>query len=80
MTLSEYEIQTGHRKERHDNCERTACIVCDLFVCAICGALEGALLPVCPGRRLSEAEHDQNYKDYCAGTGPFAPKNPQENT
>lgn len=43
-----------------------------LSVCEICGGLEGALLPVCPGKQLTMEEHDANYKHYCEGTGPFA--------
>lgn len=67
---------TGHVKETHDNCERTTCMVCDLFICKVCGGLEGALLPVCPGRSLTTAEHEANYAKYCAGTGPFARATP----
>jgi hypothetical protein len=69
---SVYEKQTGHRADRHESCERVACMVCDLFICSICGALEGALLPKCPGRQLTFEEHNVNYKHYCDGTGPFA--------
>lgn len=60
------------------HCNRTGCMFCDggLFSCTICGALEGALLPQCPGRWLSQAEHDENYAHYCAGTGPFAERGP----
>lgn len=73
----------GHRYKR---CTRDAgscsgcrsesvdCMYDCLSLCEICGALEGALLPTCPGRRLSEEEHDANYAHYCAGTGPFAEK------
>jgi hypothetical protein len=42
-----------------------------LSYCSVCGGLEGSLLPVCPGRRLTMDEHDKNYAHYCAGTGPF---------
>lgn len=70
--LSDYQAKSGHRRETHENCDRTNCWVCDLFICSICGALEGALLPTCPGRRLTEEEHDTNYKHYCDNTGPFA--------
>lgn len=72
--VSRYQLQTGHRPEvcpPDKDCSPT-CICCNLFLCRICGALEGALLPTCPGRRLTEAEHDANYADYCHGTGPFA--------
>lgn len=74
--MSDYETRTGHRRETHDNCERSSCVVCDLFICTVCGAAEGALLPTCPGRRLTEAEHDANYKAYCDGSGPFAEVQP----
>lgn len=42
-----------------------------LSLCEICGGLEGALLPSCPRRQLTMEEHDENYKQFCAGTGPF---------
>lgn len=42
-----------------------------LSCCAVCGGLEGSLLPECPGRMLTPAEHETNYAAYCAGTGPF---------
>ncbi len=72
--LSEYERTSGHRRERHENCELASCMVCDLFICSRCGGLEGSLLPVCPGYELSMAEHDANYQHYCHGTGPFKGK------
>jgi hypothetical protein len=73
MTLSNYERTTGHRAERHADCQRTRCPICEggLTVCTICGALEGALLPTCPGRRLTQEEHNENYRRYCEGTDPF---------
>lgn len=43
-----------------------------LSLCAVCGGLEGALLPWCPGVMLTPEQHDANYKHYCAETGPFA--------
>lgn len=71
-----YELRTGHRQYQcKRECSRPGtCPYCDggLFLCTICGALEGALLPKCPGRWLTMAEHEKNYADYCAGTGPFA--------
>jgi hypothetical protein len=42
----------------------------------VCDALEGALLPKCPGRKLTTAEHDANYVHYCNKTGPFAADTP----
>lgn len=48
------------------------CRYAALAYCKICGGLEGALLPVCPGHQLTMAEHDENYKHYCERTGPFA--------
>ena len=77
--LTAYELASGHRREQHlADCQRPSCIVCHLFVCAICGGMEGSLLPlpllpICPGRQLSVEEHAQNYRDYCAHTGAFAP-------
>ena len=62
---------TPHIRATHEKCDRLSCIVCDLFLCSICGALEGALLPSCPGHQLTWEEHQQNYKNYCNGTGPF---------
>jgi hypothetical protein len=62
----------GHVRETHENCDRVACCVCELYVCKVCGCLEGSLLPVCPGRRVTMEEQDAYYKHYCAGTGPFA--------
>jgi hypothetical protein len=47
------------------------CIYDVLSVCSVCGGMEGALLPSCPGRWLSTEEHDANYAHYCAQTGPF---------
>jgi hypothetical protein len=41
-------------------------------VCKICGGFEGSLLPECPGKQLTYDEHQENYKHYCADTGPFA--------
>lgn len=52
-------------------CDRPTCNVCQLFLCSVCGGFEGSLLPECPGKKLSEEEHNANYKHYCAGTGPF---------
>jgi hypothetical protein len=75
MTVSDYERVSGHRASKcPPDCDRHACMICEggLFLCTVCGALEGALLPVCPGRWLSMEEHDENYKQYCAKTGPFA--------
>lgn len=48
------------------------CNICNLFICAVCGGSEGSLLPTCPGRRLTPEEDKENYRMYCAGTGPFA--------
>jgi hypothetical protein len=55
-------------------CHRVGCQFCDggLGLCTVCGGFEGSLLPKCPGIRLTEEQHDENYKHYCAGTGPFA--------
>ena len=47
-------------------------MVCELFICKVCGCMEGSLLPVCPGRRVSMEEQDRFYAHYCAQTGPFA--------
>jgi hypothetical protein len=60
--------------------DRTACPICEggLTYCVICGGSEGSLLPRCPGKQLTAAEDEQNYADYCAGTGPFAGKGRSE--
>lgn len=75
--FSDYEQQSGHRKLKHkskDECSKyDACSICDLFICEVCGAVEGALLPTCPGRRLTEDENDKNYADFMAGEGPWTP-------
>jgi len=70
---SEYELDSGHRCTTHTECQVPHCMLCEggLFLCSICGALEGALLPKCPGRRLTMDEHDVNYRHYCDYTGPF---------
>lgn len=54
-------------------CNEQHCMLCEggLFLCKICGALEGALLPTCPGRQLSYHDHEVNYRQYCTGRGPF---------
>lgn len=73
--LSKWERTTGHRQEQcsSDGIDcGGSCICCTLSLCRICGGLEGALLPTCPGHRLTMEEHDANYADYCHGTGPFA--------
>jgi hypothetical protein len=46
-----------------------------LSFCDVCGGMEGALLPVCPGVMLTAEQHDANYAHYCAGSGPFAHAN-----
>lgn len=48
------------------------CVVCNLYICDVCGGSEGSLLPFCPGRRLTVAEDAANYRHYGDGTGPFA--------
>jgi hypothetical protein len=84
MTVAEpysaWELESGHRAERHMDCDRTACPICEggLTYCVICGGSEGSLLPRCPGKQLTAAEDEQNYADYCAGTGPFAGKGRSE--
>ncbi len=72
MNALKYRHDTGHIREMHEKCERSSCIVCELFICSVCGGIEGALLPTCPGRKLTEAEHDANYLLYCQGEGPFS--------
>lgn len=41
-----------------------SCPFCDggLAACTICGGLEGALLDTCPGVKLTEEQHDWNYR------------------
>lgn len=69
---SAYEIHAGHVQAAHENCENPACFTCNLFICCICGGLEGSLLPQCPKRRLTPEEDQVNYQAYCTKTGPFA--------
>lgn len=82
LNTLEYTIKTGHVPHRCTRTETTHCGGCrpdsgldcmydSLSVCETCGGVEGALLPVCPGRILTGDEHDANYAHYCAGTGPF---------
>lgn len=56
-----------HVKVVHTDCQQQDCMICDggLFLCAVCGGFEGALLPECPGRELSVEEHQENYRRYC---------------
>ena len=69
-----WELTTGHRAERHTNCEQQNCQFCEggLTHCLRCGGFEVSLLPTCPGKQLTYDEHQANYAHYCAGTGPFA--------
>ncbi len=74
-----------HGHDYH-NCQRTPgdsscggcrvdgqdCLYETLSVCKVCGCLEGALLPYCPGRQLSFEESEAAYTHYCSGTGPWA--------
>jgi hypothetical protein len=53
------------------------CLYEALAYCSTCGALEGALLPWCPGKLLEYDVHDANYQKYCAGIGPFATPDPE---
>lgn len=72
----------GHVREVHakpEDCPGLysyGCVVCNLYICAVCGGSEGSLLPACPGRRLTFEEDRANYAHYCAGTGPFAKEEP----
>lgn len=79
------EVSQGDGSKECDFCRgtgRTRCSGCryegmdcwyeSLAFCGVCGGLEGALLPYCPGVMLSPEEHDRNYAHYCAKTGPFA--------
>jgi hypothetical protein len=51
--------------------EGSDCVYESLAFCKVCGGMEGSLLPVCPGRRLSIEEDAHNYAMYCQGIGPF---------
>jgi hypothetical protein len=73
MTQREH-IRLKHSAE--DTCPVDAgtahsCVVCDLFICEICGGAEGSLLPSCPGQRLTPEEDERNYVHYLEKTGPF---------
>lgn len=64
----------GHVRTIHkapEECQGRYCVVCELYICAVCGGAEGSLLPKCPGRRLTYEEDEANYRHYCDGTGPF---------
>lgn len=64
-----------HTRVVHTKCERDGrCMICDggLFLCSVCGGFEGSLLPECPGRQLTEEQHEENYRQFLAGTGAFA--------
>jgi len=74
---TDYERTSGHRRVVHADGECSdkaygTCTIRELFLCQVCGGFEGSLLPRCPGRQLTEAEHDANYQHYCAEKGPFA--------
>lgn len=58
----------------HSTCTDTSCPICEggLFLCSVCGGSEGSLLPSCPGRQLTYEEDQENYRHFCADTGPFA--------
>lgn len=61
-------LATPHLLVTHDRCSNPGhCPICDggLALCAVCGALEGALLDSCPGVLLTMAQHDWNYAKYC---------------
>jgi hypothetical protein len=64
----------GHIAIEHQNCERSHCYICKggLFICSVCGGMEGSLLPTCPERWLTMEEDQANYTHYCNKTGPFA--------
>ena len=64
---------SAHEATVHEKCQREpTCQICDggLYLCKICGALEGGLAMECPGRQLSYDEVDQTYKgEFVKGSG-----------
>lgn len=48
----------GHKLERHENCERQRCYICDggLACCVTCGGAENSLPSHCPQRMMTATE------------------------
>lgn len=53
-----------HIQVKHENCDVRGCPICDggLFVCEVCGGLEGGVPTECPGERMSpQFQHELVY-------------------
>lgn len=53
-----------HIQVKHTNCENLYCPICEggLFVCEVCGGLEGGVPTECPGEQMSpEFQHELVY-------------------
>ena len=50
-----------HKPVKHDNCNELGCPICDggLFVCEVCGLIEGSLTTDCSGEE-SFLEYNQD--------------------
>ncbi len=60
-------LNIPHVYEVHEKCTRERCMVCDggLSICTVCGGFEGSLLDSCPGVKLTEEQHQWNYRRWC---------------
>ena len=79
--LSDDERLTGHRYAKCTSASTGICAGCSegmdckytsLAMCTVCGGLEGSLLPACPREWRIAVQHDDAYRMYCEGIGPFA--------
>lgn len=55
---------TAHTRAAHapdKDCGPYGCNVCNLFICSVCGGVEGSLATECPGVRLTLEQQDEIY-------------------
>ena len=52
-----------HKFEKHTNCEKARCIICDgdLAFCTVCNGAEGSLPTECPGIKMTSEQQDRVY-------------------
>lgn len=57
---------TAHVYEKHANCKRMYCMVCEggLAICSVCGCLEGSLAAECPGFNCWVSHGEAIYQGY----------------
>lgn len=61
-----------HPAGYHDNDYSATCMVCELFVCEICGGFEGGLPTDCPGEQMHYDRQQEIYNgliDFREGRG-----------